>query len=59
MLTLKNKKGQGTTEYIVVLGLVVGIAILVIKLGLASKLNQGLTNIGTSVNTATTPQSGG
>ena len=56
MNNLKKKSGQGTTEYIVILGLVVGIAVLVIKTGLQEKLSKGLSNIGTSVESATTPK---
>jgi hypothetical protein len=48
-----NRKGQGTTEYIVILGIVVGIAMLVVYGRLQGKLQTGVDNIGTKVAAAT------
>jgi len=53
---LKSKKGQGTTEYIVIVGLIVIIAIAIMakfhsKDGGA--LDTGVTNIATQIGTAT------
>jgi hypothetical protein len=48
-----NTKGQGTTEYIVILAIVVGIALLLLNTNLKGYLTQAITNIGTSVTTAT------
>ena len=53
---LKNRKGQGTTEYIVILAIVVGLAIALFgtssgfKTMIGFKLNQIITNISSAGN---------
>ena len=49
---LKNKKGQGTTEYIVILGIVVAIAITVFWKQIGSVLSGKVSSIGQSISTA-------
>lgn len=54
MNVLRNKKGQGATEYIVILALVVGLAVLlwkVINQPMTGKINQ----IGSAIQQTNTP----
>jgi len=53
MNILRKKEGQGTTEYIVILAIVVFIAVAVVKTNLTKKLNDGVNSIGDSITTAT------
>lgn len=51
MKSLRNKKGQGTTEYVVILGLIVAIAVAVIWNGMGNSLNTKMTKITSVLNT--------
>jgi len=58
MQTLKNRnKGQGTTEYIVILAIVVGIAVILLKSNLGSYLTNAINSIGGQINSAVAPTS--
>ncbi|HVO33731.1 MAG TPA: hypothetical protein VMU17_07435 [Elusimicrobiota bacterium] len=46
-------KGQGTTEYIVILAIVILIALVLLKGNLMSYLSGGVSNVGNSINSAT------
>jgi len=48
-----NRKGQGTTEYIVILGIVVAIAVAVLYGKFQTTLQAGVDSIGQKVATAT------
>jgi hypothetical protein len=47
-----SNKGQGTTEYIVILAIVVAIAYVLINTNLKSYLSSGISNIGSSITNA-------
>jgi len=47
--SMQSRKGQGTTEYIVILAIVVAIAIAVIKTNLMQSLNQKVSAVAASV----------
>jgi Flp pilus assembly pilin Flp len=46
---LKSRKGQGTTEYIVIIALVVGITIAVVWNTLQTKLQGEVTKVGNKI----------
>ena len=48
---IKSEKGQGTTEYIVILGIVVAIAMALVWGKLQGKLGEGVDKIGNAVST--------
>ena len=50
MRLLRNKKGQGTTEYIAIVAIAVGIAIALIWNLFQGQLSTALTGIGQQIN---------
>jgi len=50
MRLLRNKKGQGTTEYIAIVAIAVGIAIALIWNVFKGQLQTALNSIGTQIN---------
>ena len=51
MRKLMNRKGQGTTEYIVILGFIVAIAVALIWGNMQGGLNHKMTNVTSILNT--------
>jgi Flp pilus assembly pilin Flp len=49
---LKSKKGQGTTEYIVILAIAVGLAIVIFWPTLKGALNMKIADLGTQITQA-------
>jgi Tfp pilus assembly protein FimT len=47
-----NERGQGTTEYVVILAVVVGIAIFFFKSGIATNVENQISSIASEISSA-------